>query len=54
MTNAAFFDLLMAGLRPVIIERSFAASSIATFSSDALTPMFTTIFSILGIWWRFV
>ena len=43
-------DLLMTGLRPVMSERSLAASSIAPFSSEALTPMFTTIFSIRGIW----
>ena len=44
-----YCDLLIAGLRPVISERSFAASSMALFSSDALTPMFTTIFSMRGI-----
>ena len=44
-------DLLIAGLRPVISAKSLAASSIALFSSDALTPMLTTIFSIRGAWW---
>ena len=44
-------DLLMTGLRPVIMLKSFAASSIAPFSSEALTPMLTTIFSIFGTWW---
>ncbi len=46
-------DLLMTGFRPVIRARSLAASSIAPFSSEALTPMFTTIFSIRGTWWTF-
>src|SRR6185369_5146578 len=49
----AFLALLMTGLRPVSIDRSLAASSMAPFSSDALTPMFTTIFSSFGIWWMF-
>src|SRR5262245_58570016 len=48
-----FRDLLMTALRPVINARSFAASSTAVFSSDALTPIFTTIFSSRGISWRF-
>jgi hypothetical protein len=47
-------DLLMAGLRPVIRVKSLAASSMAPFSSEALTPMFTTIFTIFGIWWTFL
>src|SRR5437016_11348828 len=46
-------DLLMAGLRPVMRARSLAASSMALFSSEALTPMFTTIFSMRGTWWTF-
>ena len=37
-------------VRPVIMAISFAASSTAPFSSDALTPMLTTIFSIRGTW----
>jgi hypothetical protein len=37
-------DLLIAALRPVIRDRSFAASSMAPFSREALTPMLTTIF----------
>jgi len=46
-------DLLMTALRPVINASSLAASSIAFFSSDALTPMFTTIFTMRGIWCMF-
>src|ERR1035437_6077563 len=49
----AFLDLLMTGLRPVICDKSLAASSSAPFSSDALTPMLTTIFSSFGTWWIF-
>ena len=40
---------LMAGLRPVMVVKSLAASSNAPFSEEALTPMLTTIFSNLGI-----
>src|SRR5687768_6647197 len=47
-------DLVMTGLRPVIMERSRAASSTAPFSSDALTPMLMTIFSIRGTWCTFL
>src|SRR5438132_8517261 len=43
-------DLLTTALRPVISPRSLAASSTALFSSDALTPMLTTIFCIRGTW----
>ena len=46
-------DLLMTGLRPVIMVMSRTASSTAPFSRDALTPMLTTIFSRRGIWWTF-
>jgi hypothetical protein len=49
-----FRDLLMTALRPVINERSLAASSTAVFSSEALTPIFTTIFSSLGTSWTFL
>ncbi len=47
-------DLLMTGLRPVIMAMSRTASSTAPFSSEALTPMLTTIFSRRGIWWTLV
>jgi hypothetical protein len=38
----------MTGLRPVIIDKSRAASSTAPFSSEALTPMLMTIFVNAG------